>query len=134
MIDAFQAEDYGTFMDHLHPRIIELMGGREGMRGLLEGGLGPNVQIISTDLARPEQLIVTDSTLQCTLPQRQVMKIDGQKMYALSTLIAISYDEGENWQYIGVAGNTLEKLQRFFPELSDDLPVQSQTPPVLMKE
>lgn len=132
MLDAFQTGDYDTFMDYTHPKIIRLSGGREKMKKMLSQGIAPGVEILSTEITLPNRLIITDISYQCVFPQKQIMSINGQKIYTLGSLIGVSYDKGESWMFIGVAHNTLANLRELFPELSDELSVKLQTEPVLV--
>ena len=121
MSEAFKIEEYDKFLDFMHPKIINLMGGKEKLKEIFKNGLGPGIEIIKTELTLPNELIIQDSIYQCSFPQKLFLKVDRQKMYPLSSLIGISYDAGESWYYIGVSGNPLSKLRQQFPELSNDL-------------
>ncbi len=131
MTESFQTGDYDKFIDFLHPKIIEMTGGRDSMKVMFEG-IGPEVEFISNDLMMPNKLIIKDTLYQCAFDQRQVMGIKGQKFFTLGSLIGISYDSGSNWVFINVTSNTLKSLQQKFPELSNDLEIKKQTYPVLI--
>lgn len=134
MTRSFQNGDYDTYLDLIHPKIISLSGGRDEMKRMFNQGLGPGVEFINTELSLPDKLIVEDSIYQCSFFQKQIISINGQKMYSLGYLIGISYDLGETWKFIGVAGNHLANLQAHFLELSDELNVSPQTLPILIDD
>lgn len=131
MTESFQTGEYDKFIDFVHPKIIEMTGGRDSMKIMFEG-IGPEVEFISNELTMPNKLIIKDTLYQCAFDQRQVIRIKEQKFYTLGSLIGISYDSGSNWFFISVASNTLTNLQQKFPELSNDLEIKKQTYPVLI--
>lgn len=130
MVDAFQNEDYDNFLDLTHPKIIEMSGGKVKMKEMFKQGIGNDFEFIKTELKKPETIIIKDSIVQCSLEQRQEMKMSGDSYYTLGYLIGLSYDLGRTWYFIGVAGNTLEKLKVYFPELSSNLKIKAQTRPI----
>ena len=131
MTESFQSGDYDKFIDFLHPKIIEMTGGRDSMKVMFEG-IGPEVEFISNELTMPNKLIIKDTLYQCAFDQKQVMSIKEKKFFTLGSLIGISYDSGSNWVFINVTSNTLTVLQQKFPELSNDLDIKKQTYPVLI--
>jgi hypothetical protein len=133
MNKAFLAGDYDRFLDLIHPKIVELTGGRDKMKVVLKQGFGSNFELISNESQKPDRLIISDSTMQCVLQQRMEFKMDGESYFTISSLIGISYDSGQTWKFIGVAGNTLGNIKTFIPELSDGLKVRSQSKPVLIR-
>lgn len=132
MINSFDDGDYDTFIKLNHPKIIELMGGEEKMKNTLKKGLGENIEIIETTITNPQKVIVYKDMVQCVIEQEQIMNVEGKKLYTKGSLIAISYDLGKSWIFIGVASNTLSSLKIHFPELSNDLKIKPQTKPILI--
>ena len=126
--------DYDKLIDLTHPKIVEMTGGREKMKSIIEQGLGSNFEIISNELEKPEKLIISDSIIQCSLKQRQEFKMDNNKYYTIGYLIGISYDSGGTWYFISVSGNTLTTIRTHFPELSEELNVCSQSNPILIND
>lgn len=129
MSDAFHTEDYDTFMDFTHPTIIDDIGGREKMKNLLSGGLGPGIEFISTKVLKAKKLFKKGDTYQCGMKQEQVMQVEGKNYLITGWLIGISYDAGKEWRYISVSNFTLEHMRKFFPELDKRLPVKPQKEP-----
>jgi hypothetical protein len=129
MSEAFHKGDYETFMDLTHPKTIEMLGSREKMKKLLEGGMGPGIEFVSTEIAQAKKLFKNGETYQCAMKQKQVMKFDGKPFLITGWLIGISYDAGASWSFISVSNNTLSTMQQYFPELDDKLPVKPQKEP-----
>lgn len=130
MIDAFQAKDIDTFMDFIHPKIIELYGSRENFKYEMTKDLP--LEIIETKLSFPKTLLVNEYNYQCVLEQKQTIKVDLQKMYTISSLVGISYDKGKTWYFIGVSKNSFEQLKNTFSELDNRLNIMRQTAPILI--
>lgn len=130
MVDAFHNADYDKFLNFTHPKIIEVSGGKAKMKEMFKQGIRHDFEFIKTELKKPETIIIKDSIIQCSLEQRQEMKISGDIYYTIGYLIGISYDSGKTWYFIGVAGNTLERLKVYFPELDSNLKIYSQTKPI----
>jgi len=130
MTSSFQSGDFDSFIELTHPKIILFSGGKEKVKEVLELGLGPGVNFISTELSKPKRLIAKDSLYQCVLTQKQVLSFEGRKFYTIGTLIGVSYDSGDSWTFIGMAKNTLFDLRQRFPELSEELKVRTQTDPI----
>lgn len=129
MSDAFHSGDYDTFMDFTHPTIIEDIGGREKMKELVSGGLGPGIEFVSTEVIKAKKLFKKGNTYQCGMKQEQIIQVEGKRYLIVGWLIGISYDKGAKWSYISLSNYTLEHMQQFFPELHDKLPVKPQKEP-----
>lgn len=129
MSDAFHKADYDTFMDSTHPRVIEMMDGRENMKALLSGGLGPGITFVKTDIVKAKKLFKKGDTYQCAMKQEQVMQVESKRYLIRGWLIGISYNAGSQWHFISVSNQTLKTLQEVFPKLSNKLPVKPQKEP-----
>lgn len=129
MSDAFHSADYDTFLDFTHPTIIDDIGGREKMKELISGGLGPGIEFISTRVLKAKKLFKTGDTYQCGMKQEQIMEVEGKRYLITGWLIGISYDAGKEWRYISVSNHTLDHMRKFFPELDKRLPVKPQKEP-----
>lgn len=133
MSAAFHQGDYDTFIEYSYPKLIELSGGKNKLKELLNTQKDFKEMLLSVELTLPEKLIIQDSLYQCAFIQKQTMNFDGQKYYALSTLIGVSSDKGKQWFFIS-ATKPLSKLQTVFAELSDDLEVMDPTVPIQLIE
>lgn len=133
MSDAFHSKDYDTFMDFTHPTIIDDIGGREKMKELISGGLGPGIEFISTQVLKAKKLFRKGDTYQCGMKQEQIMEVEGKRYLITGWLIGISYDAGKEWRYISVSNYTLDHMRKFFPELDKRLPVKPQKEPKPVK-
>jgi len=133
MTTAFENADYDVFISYTHPKIIKEAGGKEKMKEMLVKNIKPG-DFLSLTLKKPLNIIVTDSTIQCTMEQRQVIMIGEKKYFVVGTLIGITYNSGLNWYFVGASGNDLAFLKIHFPEFSDELDIKVQTAPVLVKD
>lgn len=132
MENAFLKDNYDVFVNFSHPKILEMAGGKDKMVEMLskhDEVKEVKDMLIDTELSLPSKLIIQDSIYQCVVSQKQIMNFDGQKYFTLSSLLAISYNKGENWFFIS-GTKSLAKIQTLFPELSDELEVIEQTLPM----
>lgn len=132
MTNAFLKGNYEAFAEFSPPKLLEMMGGKDKMIEMLNEQNEINEvkdMLINTELSLPQRLIIQDSIYQCAIPQKQIMNFDDQKFFTLSSLVAISYNSGKKWYFIS-ATKSLTKMQTLFPELSNDLEIIEQTPPM----
>ncbi len=100
---------------------------------MFKRGIHPDFKLLNNTIQITNHLIFTNSTIQCSIQQRQEFLMNKEKFYTLSYLIGISYDSGENWKFIGVANMSFDFIKSHFPELSNDLYVERQTKPIAIK-
>ena len=131
MNKLFQTGDYDNFIDFMHPKVVEMTGGKDSLKEMFES-MKKQVEFISTDLTIPNKLIANDTLYQCVFAQKQVMKMNEKKFYVLGSLIGISYNSGVNWVFIAVTNN-ISFLKQQFPELSNDLELKPQKKPVFIE-
>jgi hypothetical protein len=131
MSDAYIAGNYERFMDFMHPTLIDLMGGRDTLKSLFTKSASQGVKVIKTDVEKPEKIIVKDTIIQCVLMQKQETRMFGGNYITRGSLIGISYNSGVDWYFINVAGNKISDLQKYFPELSNELEVIPQEGPAV---
>ncbi len=136
MTKALHSNEYDVFVEFSHPKLIEMVGGKEKMKDMLNEQNDIKQMenmLISTELSLPEKLIIQDNIYQCSFLQKQIMSFDGQKYYGLSTLVGVSHNAGKQWFFIA-ATKSLEEMQAVFSELSDNLNVIEQTAPIILIE
>ncbi len=132
MFNSFVEEDYETFIELTYPPIVSMAGGEDAMIKILQKGIGPEVEVLKIEILSCSEMIKDSNNIQCSLKQKQIMSIDGQKLYTIGDLIGVSYDKGDSWVYLSVSSNTLEKVRSQFPEISNKLKVSPQTKPILI--
>ncbi|HOY33390.1 MAG TPA: hypothetical protein PKW80_16035 [Bacteroidales bacterium] len=122
----FVQNDFNNYMKYQHPRLVKKLGGEQSLINILNENVTKNgYQAMSIFNDAPSKIIVTDTNLQCTLPQKMIMKIGNTKLEILSTLICISYDNGKKWFFIN-ASVPSSVLKEILPEISNELVIQEQ--------
>ncbi|WP_223034056.1 hypothetical protein [Hanstruepera marina] len=126
----FLTEDYVSFSNYTHPKIIDMMGGKanvvkatkEGMQKMKSEGF------ILTDLnfKNASDFFKKDGELQCSLTQIITMQTPKGKIVSEYTLIGISDDDGQNWTFIDTSGKNKETMLKYFPNLHRDIVIKTK--------
>lgn len=130
-------KDLSSFLRYTHPKLIAMAGGKEKMIATLEKGFkemqeeGTGFQKFT--VGEPSKVIETNKELQATVPQTIEMKVPNGRLVAVSTLIAISLDNGKNWYFLDTSRRDIEAMQKLFPNLSSELMIPAQSKPTFYK-
>jgi len=137
MAKAMLRKDYDGFMKYMHPKLIELGGGKEKMRPYMDTltnkmkGFGAEIKKIT--IGHPYKVIEYKNELQSTLPQTTEVAIFSGSILIETTLIAISQDQGKNWWFVDRLMYNEKELKKTLPDLSPDLVIPPQKPPKIVK-
>jgi len=123
----FVKNDFKNFMKYQHPGLVKMLGGEESLMKTLNDNIKKGIQTLSIANDAPSAPIISDSNMQCTVQQTTVMKIGSTKLEYISTLVCISYDNGNKWYFINASGSPMEIIKQVLPELSSELIIQEQT-------
>lgn len=124
----FVKNDFKNYLKFQFPNLVKKLGGEESlMKTLNENVTKKGIRALNISTDAPSALIISDSTLQCTLQQTSVMKYGSAKLEIISTLVCVSYDNGKKWFFINASGFTSDILKEILPEISRDLMIQQQT-------
>ncbi|WP_341227739.1 hypothetical protein [uncultured Arcticibacterium sp.] len=118
MSNAFVQKDYDTFLNFLHPKILQSLGERRTIIQNLNEGFESGDKVLEIFNEQPSELIIGNKTYQCTFTQRLKMLINQKGISINSTLIAISYNKGKDWKFVNTSGSNIEDLRDLIPELS----------------
>lgn len=138
MGEAFLHADYKTFSLFTNPRIVEMMGGSENMIRVLVKTMrdmksqGMIFSKISFD--EPTKIIKAAAGLQSTILQHTEIKLNKGHVLATSALIAVSSDKGQHWTFIDTSNKDLATIKKLLPELSYEIVIPEQKPPVKYDE
>ncbi|MEJ7767291.1 MAG: hypothetical protein WKF89_05735 [Chitinophagaceae bacterium] len=133
MAKALLRKDFPAFTKYMHPKVIEMAGGKEkAIRRMdtinnMAGQFGAEVTKIL--IGTPGSIVKYKKEMQVTLPQTTEMKTGFGNLSIETTLIAISKDGGKNWMFIDTSVYNLKDLQKNMPELSPNLVVPPAKPP-----
>ena len=134
MAKSLIENDFNSFSNYTHPKIIEMIGGKEQLVKTLEKGMkemrSEGIEFISITIGNPSQIYKIESELQCTVPQSIEMKVPDGRIVANSTLIAISNDNGKNWYFIDTEKKDIQTLKKIVPNLSEKLVIPPAKKPL----
>ena len=133
MADAYLQEEYDRCIDFMHPRLTDMLGGRDTLVKMFRKTTAQGIKTTRMEILRVKGVMANDTSVQCVLDQEQEMMMFGTEYITKGNLIGISYDKGIHWYFINVATNSIEELQKLFPELIGDLPVKPQDGPRFKK-
>ncbi len=122
----FVKNDFKHYMKYQHPALIKRLGGEESLIKILNENVSKKgMKALSVVTEPPLKIIVADSNFQCTMQQTTLMEVQKNKLEIISTLIGISYDNGNTWFFINGSGNQ-SLLKEVLPEMSKDLVIDEQ--------
>jgi len=138
MGEKFIAKDYKGFLKYTHPATIKTMGGDKAMLAEVTKSFQEferdGIKILGITFGVPAKILSVNNELQCTLPQSIEMHIPTGKVTAISTLLAISEDQGKNWFFLDTGSNDLMTMQLLLPQLSDELVIPPPSDPIFEEE
>jgi hypothetical protein len=133
---ALLSGDYATVAVYSHKRVLDLLGGKDGMIGILkrgaEGMTAKGVRIEDVTIGDPEMPQKVGEWLVALVPQKILIKLPEGHLEQESHLLAISEDDGKNWTFVDVNNRT--KVEAAFPELAGKIALPESKPPVPKKD
>lgn len=133
MVQLFSKENFEEYVKYVHPKIIQMLGGKEkmieGLKISLNQMKNEGFTFKSISVGNPSKIISTQGELQSVLPQTIEMNNADGVLKTISYLIAISKDDGKSWHYIDTSDKNLEQIKRVFTTLSDDLIIPPRSQP-----
>ena len=135
---AALTSDYDTIVRYTHPRIVKGMGGKEAMIGVLKSGMSQmhadGAEFLDVTIGKPEDPKKIGAWITSIVPQHQVLKVRGGKLYSDATLLGISEDNGKHWVFIDLGPVSKEQFGQVFPELAGKITMPEKKPPVFKKD
>jgi hypothetical protein len=124
---AFMEGNFERLADFTHPKVVELMGGREKLAEFVRKDMAEmkaeGYETLSyAPAAEPTQVLREGQKLYAILPARLRMRTPGGPVFVSeSFMIAFSADGGKNWRFIGGEAADATKLKLLMPEVADKL-------------
>jgi hypothetical protein len=104
MANALVHKQYDSLLNFMHPRVVELSGGKVKIKEILDKQFSNGeVQLTRATIGEPLEIFILGNEYQCVLPQIIDIKVEGGKLIAKSFLIAFSKDKGKNWFFVDTA-------------------------------
>lgn len=132
----FIREEFDSFATYTYSKLIDLMGGKQafineltnGTQSLKKGG----GEFLTVSFGEPSKVVASGRELQCTIPQILTFHTGkgNDTVTLVSTLIAISGDDGKNWLFIDASNKDLKTLRKVVPTLSAKLIIPTPQQPI----
>jgi hypothetical protein len=127
--------DYDTLVRFTHPRIIEMMGGKENMIKAVKDSISQmkskGVDFVSATVGDAGNQINVDDLIVFTIPQKIVLKAPTARITQESFLLGISSDKGVTWVFLDLGPITEEQFKETFPELSGKVAMPPKKKPLI---
>jgi hypothetical protein len=132
--EAFGKRDFARFVDFIHPKVVEMAGGRDTMvtdmtREIKQMEL-EGVVILSSESNAPTQFVRDGGSIYAVLPTITKTRTQTGVFQSESNMIAVSSDEGANWKFIDASGQNNGELNKLIPGVADKLKLPPDKTPV----
>lgn len=122
MVAISKRKDWNAYANYMHPALIELSGGKDGLVNLLEqqSALLDSTDIQAYKVGKIFQLSQVGGQYQCIVETFLQIKIRGKVASGTSYDIAVSGD-GSSWKFFRIAPTfTKAQLKEIIPDLNPD--------------
>jgi len=138
MYQAFVRGDHATFVGYMHPKITEMMGGREKTLDTIKKSLAAakaeGLTPASATAAPVQQFVeVAPSKLQVIIPADVIMKGKDLEVHQRSFLLGFSSDGGKTWKFVDTGSSGADALRKIFPECSPALKIPPRSKPEVVR-
>lgn len=136
MVKALLRKDFPAFVKYMHPKIIELAGGKEKLISRMDtmnitaAQFGAEIKKIL--IGNPSDIIHYKNELQATVPQTTEMASGFGNVTFETTLLAISQDEGRHWYFVDTSVYNAKDVKKAMPDLSPNLVIPPAKPPKII--
>ena len=136
MAKALIRNDFANFSKYMHPKVVELAGGKENMKNKMDSAdimmkqFGASFKKIL--IGDPGEIISYKNTLQSVVPQTTTVQSMMGDLIAETSLIAFSTDKGKNWYFIDTNAYQVGKLKSILPYLSPGLVIPPRKKPQMV--
>jgi hypothetical protein len=137
MNNAIMKEDFGKVADLTHPRVVELMGGRDKMVSAMEAGTkemkSQGYAFTSVKVDDPSDIVPAGPDLYVVVSFQMEMKAPGGRLKSKSFVIGVSSDAGKTWTFVN-GDVDLKSVKQVLPDLPDKLKLPDKQKPVFEKD
>lgn len=122
---TFKFKNWTKFADLMHPKIMELTGGREAFISLVKRQMESlkDATIDTMKTGNVLQLLYHKGEWQCIVEAFLQMTVEQTTITAVSTSIGVSEDGGLSWKYMRVSDGNEARMKSFIPSLSPSLKI-----------
>lgn len=133
MARAIVARDADKLIQYLHPKTIELAGGKEKILAARDTANKYMTQFGATIkkivIGNPDSIVQYKGQLQAVVPQTTELSFFDNTVVVETSLIALSDDKGKTWKFIDNSMYNVKKMGNKLPEISPALVIPPMHPP-----
>jgi hypothetical protein len=132
-------EDYGKVADLTHPKVVDIMGGREKMieqtKAVMKALKDQGIEIKSHTVGKAGEPVIDGKTAYLVIPTSLVLTANGMKIGTESYLLGMTTDRGKSWVFVDGAGMDRPEIRdKVFPSLPEGLKLPEKKPPSIIKD
>lgn len=121
--------DYKTVLDMTHPKVLEMMGGKEAalketekaMKMIKDAGMVFSLKDISSPVLQKSK-----ADLYSVTPYVMEIRGRGKKITAKSAVVGVSHDAGKSWKFINLDKEGEQGVREMMPDLPKELKIPKQ--------
>lgn len=125
MANFFKNENFGPYVNFVHPEVLKMAGGSDRMIELIEQQFSAlkDAEMVIQDvvMGKPTPIVSYKNQLQSTIPQSLIITTPDSRITSKYNLIAVSNDSGKSWSFIDTQGKDILTMRKTFPSLSSEL-------------
>lgn len=132
MAKAFMSNDFNIFIKYSNPQLVKMIGGSNKMIEVLNKSVvdmkSKEIIFESITFSEPTKVIKSGKELQSTIQQITKVKTPTGGVMSISTLIAISTNNGVNWTFVDTSNKDMATIKQLLPNLSSSIVIPKQVP------
>ena len=136
LVQATKMSDFKTVVKFTYPPVVKSLGGPDKMIEVLNKSLAEmknqGASIIGGDIGRPGKILHAGTKLYSVVPEKVIIESNGTRLYANSSLLAISLNNGDTWYFIDAGNMSDIQVKQAFPEIYGKLTIPKRSDPVVM--
>ena len=137
LANAVVKGDCKTLIDHMYPRLVQMMGGKEKMLTQANASMTQlktqGFVFDAASIGSPGKFYKAGAEIHCLVPETISIKMPNGHLVAQSNLLAISKDGGKNWTFIDLNKNTIDAIPKIFPYFNNELKIPAPSQPVMQQ-
>jgi len=131
-VRAFMENDFERLAFYTHPKVVEIVGGRERMVAFLRKGVeemkAEGFETLSYTPGAPTQVLRLGRQTYAVVPATLRMRAPKGVLVSESFMIAVSDDGGRRWTFVSGSGAEPAKLKVLFPAAASRLKLPTPKP------
>jgi len=135
MARAVLKGDYKTLVDHMYPRLVTMMGGKEKMLAQANAGMAQlkaqGIVFENAKAGSPGKFYKAGKEIHCLVPETLTVKLPNGRITTQSYLLAVSGDGGKSWSFLDLNKSTIAQIPKLFPYFNPALKIPEPKVPVM---